>query len=96
MTREHGPRTQVLLKTYNTACEKSNCRLGLKVRFIGSPDAECTYFHAVTSSCKILFQFHYRMGCRVAQLVKCLVTSGYPDGSSSGGPGSNPGEDENF
>ena len=35
-------------------------------------------------------------GCRVAQLVKCLVTSGYPDGSSSGGPGSNPGEDENF
>ena len=24
--------------------------------------------------------------CRVAQLVKCLVTSGYPDGSSSGGP----------
>ena len=25
-------------------------------------------------------------GCRVAQLVKCLVTSGYPDGSSSGGP----------
>ena len=34
--------------------------------------------------------------CRVAQLVKCLVTSGYPDGSSSGGPGSNPGEDENF
>ena len=35
-------------------------------------------------------------GCRVAQLVKCLVTSGYPDGSSSGGPGSNPGEKENF
>jgi len=32
----------------------------------------------------------------VAQLVKCLVTSGYPDGSSSGGPGSNPGENENF
>ena len=31
-----------------------------------------------------------------AQLVKCLVTSGYPDGSSSGGPGSNPGENENF
>ena len=26
-------------------------------------------------------------GCRVAQLVECLVTSGYPDGSSSGGPG---------
>ena len=25
-------------------------------------------------------------GCRVAQLVKCLVTSGYPDCSSSGGP----------
>ena len=25
-------------------------------------------------------------GCRVAQLVKCLVTNGYPDGSSSGGP----------
>ena len=25
-------------------------------------------------------------GCRVAQLVKCLATSGYPDGSSSGGP----------
>ena len=23
-------------------------------------------------------------GCRVAQLVECLVTSGYPDGSSSG------------
>ena len=36
------------------------------------------------------------VGCRVAQLVKCLVTSGYPDGLSSGGPGSNPGEDENF
>jgi len=35
-------------------------------------------------------------GCRLAQLVKCLVTSGYPDGSSSGGPGSNPGENENF
>jgi len=29
---------------------------------------------------------------RVAQLVECLVTSGYPDGSSSGGPG----ENENF
>ena len=26
-------------------------------------------------------------GCRVAQLVKCLVTSGYPDGSSSGKTG---------
>ena len=38
----------------------------------------------------------HAQGCRVAQLVKCLVTSGYPDGSSSGGPGSNPGEDENF
>jgi len=25
-------------------------------------------------------------GCRVAQLVKCLVTSGYADCSSSGGP----------
>ena len=25
-------------------------------------------------------------GCQVAQLVKCLVTSGYPDGSWSGGP----------
>ena len=25
-------------------------------------------------------------GCRAAQLVKRLVTSGYPDGSSSGGP----------
>ena len=36
------------------------------------------------------------VGCRVAQLVECLVTSGYPDGSSSGGPGSNPGENENF
>ena len=24
--------------------------------------------------------------CQVAQLVECLVTSGYPDGSSSGGP----------
>ena len=35
-------------------------------------------------------------GCRVAQLVECLVTSGYPDGSSSGGPGSYPGENENF
>jgi len=35
-------------------------------------------------------------GCRVAQLVECLVTSGYPDGSSSGGPGSNPCENENF
>jgi len=23
-------------------------------------------------------------------------TSGYPDGSSSGGPGSNPGENENY
>ena len=29
-------------------------------------------------------------------VVKCLVTSGYPDGSSSGGPGSNPRENENF
>jgi len=38
----------------------------------------------------------HNVGCRVAQLVKCLVTSGYPDGSSSGGPGSNPGENENF
>ena len=38
----------------------------------------------------------YGLGCRVAQLVECLVTSGYPDGSSSGGPGSNPGENENF
>jgi len=28
-----------------------------------------------------------RLGCRVAQLVKCLATSGYPDGSRSGGPG---------
>ena len=37
-----------------------------------------------------------RLPCRVAQLVECLVTSGYPDGSSSGGPGSNPGENENF
>ena len=36
------------------------------------------------------------MGCQVAQLVKCLVTSGYPDGSSSGGPGSNPGKNKNF
>ena len=29
---------------------------------------------------------HLRSRCRVAQLVECLVTSGYPDGSSSGGP----------
>ena len=28
-----------------------------------------------------------KQGCRVAQLVKCLATSGYPDGSRSGGPG---------
>jgi len=27
-----------------------------------------------------------KSGCRVAQLVNCLVTSGYPDGSRSGGP----------
>ena len=27
------------------------------------------------------------LGCRVAQLLKCLATSGYPDGSRSGGPG---------
>ena len=30
----------------------------------------------------IAFTWSYSMqGCRVAQLVKCLVTSGYPDGS---------------
>jgi len=38
---------------------------------------------------RMIMNFRYAddiMGCRVAQLVKCLVTSGYPDGPSSGGP----------
>ena len=39
-----------------------------------------------------LIEDDHALGCRVAHLVKCLVTNGYPDGSSSGGPGSNPGE----
>ena len=41
---------------------------------------------AATSRRHCMFQSSYSSGCRVAQLVKCLVTSGYPDGSSSGGP----------
>jgi len=43
--------------------------------------------------CCIIKQKYHKL---VAQLEECLVTSGYPDGSSSGGPGSNPGENENF
>ena len=30
---------------------------------------------------------NWQPACRVAQLVKCLVTSGYPDGSGCGGQG---------
>ena len=33
-----------------------------------------------------IVNFVNRSPARVAQLVECLVTSGYPDGSSSGGP----------
>ena len=47
----------------------------------------------ITMRAKIL---QYSFIHLVFNFVKCLVTSGYPDGSSSGGPGSNPGEDENF
>ena len=36
--------------------------------------------------CFVILYLLLHKGCRVAQLVKCLVTSGYPDGSSSGGP----------
>ena len=32
-------------------------------------------------------EFRAFSGCLLAQLVKRLVTSGYPDGSRSGGPG---------
>ena len=44
----------------------------------------------------LLLLLYYDKYYLVAQLVECLVTSGYPNGSSSGGPGSNPGENENF
>ena len=46
-------------------------------------DVKTVYFsEPVTSLPKPVFTGHRKAsGCRVAQLVKCLVTSGYPDGS---------------